>query len=155
MKMLKIIACLFAVLSAMPEIAMAQATATGSVTATVKNTWGATISGASTSCDGCTYSTSVPLTISNNSSGQYVTVANTQGLSYSSYVRYAVGSGGKSYGCQFVIPSSQYQNGVCTTVNPTGVAFEGVYPNPSCGATVSSGPTAPSCNYAVTFTMTN
>ena len=31
--MLKIIACLFAVLSAMPEIAMAQATATGSVTA--------------------------------------------------------------------------------------------------------------------------
>lgn len=98
MKTLKIVACLLAVPWAVPEMAMAQATATGSVTATVENIWGATIAGASTQCPGCTYSTSVPLTISNNSSGQYVVVATTQGLSYTSYVRNAVGSGEKAMG---------------------------------------------------------
>jgi hypothetical protein len=131
-------------------------TVTGKVSATVDNTFGSSIGLNLQQCTGCSYSTSPPSSVANNTtSPAYVFSATTPGTGGLSTTRYSHTIGTQPYTCQFQASNSYSTGGgACATPSVSANASAGVFPAPGCKILSQSAIDPTTCNYTVKFGMT-
>jgi hypothetical protein len=129
---------------------------TGTTTVYVNNTFGQSVSLNSQSCTGCSYSTSPPTSISNNTtSSAYLFTATTAGTNGMSTVSYTASKSGHTYTCQFQVQNlaSEFGSG-CGTPSYTPSATSGYGGSPTCSSQTTTPTVDPStCNFSITFYM--
>lgn len=135
--------------------AAAQTILTGDIEGTTVNTFYNSINLSEAQCTECTFTTSPQGGIgSGTTSSSFVAVAsapNPVGASFSTTIRYATFYNGSYYGCQFTIGNSYGPEGNCGTPISSANAFEGVYPSPHCGISVTVDPAT--CNVTAALSM--